>query len=83
MTLDDLIQFAHTPLPGPPMLTQEQLDRLKASVMSMGHGIAGLVPDMALPMAPDWLLKYSAERGLLPDQVDGPGRGLPRGPGSP
>ena len=82
MTFEEFIKLAHTPLPGPPMLTEEQMARLKASLVSMGRGAAGFVPEMSLPMMPEWMRRYSEERGLLPE-VDGPGRSLPRGPGTP
>lgn len=77
MNLEQLLAYARTPLPGPPMFTAEQLAQLKASALSAGQGLAGLlpyVPEGALPQMPEWMRRHIEERGLAPYQEDGPGR---------
>jgi hypothetical protein len=64
MTLEELIALARTPLPGPPELTDEQVLKLRAA----RGKLEALLPSLPerLPVMPEWMRRYSAERGLIP-----------------
>lgn len=75
MTLEEFADLLRTPLPGPPELSQEQLVKLRAA----RGKLEALLPSLPgqLPTAPEWMLKYSRDRGLLPGQGLAPQPGMP------
>src|ERR1700704_539422 len=65
MSAEDLIRVLHTQLPGPPEMDRATLEGWMERLRRMRGAMR--IPE--LPQAPEWMLKYSRDRGVLPGQA--------------